>query len=134
VCGCRSSGRPERPGDQVLGRVAVGLVEQLVGLLRRVAEPDEALPRERARVVAAGDDDVVDARPAGDLLAQLDDDPLGGALADAGTAWKRALSPEAIALISSRGVPPERTARATFGPIDCTCVSNRNSSRSSSLA
>ena len=33
-----------------------------------------------------------------------------------GTAWKRAASPAASAPSSSRGVPPERTASATFGP------------------
>ena len=33
-----------------------------------------------------------------------------------GTAWKRAESPVAIAFRSSRGLPPESTARATFGP------------------
>ena len=33
-----------------------------------------------------------------------------------GTAWKRAMSPRAIAFRSSRGVPPESTASATFGP------------------
>ena len=34
--------RLERVGDEVLGRPAVGAVEQLLGLLRREAEPDEA--------------------------------------------------------------------------------------------
>src|SRR5215218_8924259 len=33
-----------------------------------------------------------------------------------GTAWKRAVSPAARALISSRGVPPLSTASATLGP------------------
>ena len=33
-----------------------------------------------------------------------------------GTAWKRAESPAAIAFRSSRGVPPDSTASATFGP------------------
>ena len=47
-----------------------------------------------------------------------------------GTAWKRAVSPEAIAFSSSRGVPPESTASATFGPTDWTPISIRNSSRS----
>ena len=73
------------PCDQLLGGLAAGLVEQPVGLLRREAEPEQALARERARVVGrrAADDDVVGGPP-GDLLAQLDDDPLRRALADAG--------------------------------------------------
>src|SRR5689334_12652370 len=50
-----------------------------------------------------------------------------------GTAWKRALSPEAIARSSSFVVPPDSTASATFGPTPCTPISSRNSSRSSSL-
>ena len=33
-----------------------------------------------------------------------------------GTAWKRAASPAAIAVSSSRGAPPESTASATLGP------------------
>jgi hypothetical protein len=49
-----------------------------------------------------------------------------------GTVWKRAESPLAIALSSSRGVPPESTASATFGPTLCTPISIRNSSRSDS--
>ncbi len=50
-----------------------------------------------------------------------------------GTAWKRAVSPVAIALRSSRGAPPESTASATFGPTPCTPISIRNSSRSASV-
>ena len=66
-------------------RLALGPVEQLVGLLGPEAEPDQAVAGERARVVGgrAADHDLV-ADAAGHLLAQLDDDPLGGALADAG--------------------------------------------------
>ena len=37
----------------------------------------------------------------------------------------------AIAFSSSRGLPPESTASATFGPTPCTPTSIRNSSRSS---
>ena len=51
-----------------------------------------------------------------------------------GTAWKRAESPVAIAFSSSRVVPPESTASATFGPTPCTPISMWKSSRSSSLA
>ena len=49
-----------------------------------------------------------------------------------GTAWKRAVSPAAIAFSSSRGAPPDSTASATFGPTLCTPISIRNSSRSDS--
>ncbi len=51
-----------------------------------------------------------------------------------GTAWKRAASPVAIAASSSRGEPPDSTARATFGPTFWTPISIRNSSRSDSVA
>ena len=48
ACGCRLIGaRPQRVGDQVLGRLAGAPVEQRVGLLRREAEAD-AGPRGRA--------------------------------------------------------------------------------------
>ena len=53
---------------------------------------------------------------AGDLLAQLDDDPLRGPLADPGHRLEALASPAAIARSSSRGLPPERVAIATFGP------------------
>ena len=61
----------------------------------------------RGAVVAARDDD---RRPRrrwhADLLAQLDDDPLRGALADARDRLQAAESPAAIASISSRGCRP----------------------------
>ena len=41
----------QRGADQVLGRLALGAVEQLLGLGQRVAEVHEAVARERARVV-----------------------------------------------------------------------------------
>ena len=72
----------QRVRDQVLGRIAVGPVEQLLGLLEREAEPDQALARQQPRVVTARDPDRVVGGRRADLLAQLDDDPLGGALAD----------------------------------------------------
>ena len=50
-----------------------------------------------------------------------------------GTAWKRAVSPAARAAVRSRGAPPDRTARATLGPTDCTPMSSRKRSRSSSV-
>ena len=51
-----------------------------------------------------------------------------------GTACSRAVSPAATAPSSSRGGPPESTASAIFGPTDCTPISSRNRSRSSSVA
>ena len=51
-----------------------------------------------------------------------------------GTACRRATSPAASAPTSSRGVPPLSTASATFGPTDCTPMSSRKRSRSSSVA
>ena len=60
-----------------------GAVEQLVGLLGREAEADQAVAGEHPRVVAAGDHDRIVGGRGADLLAQLDHDPLGGALADA---------------------------------------------------
>ena len=78
-------------GDQLLGAVALGAVEQLVGLGRRVAELEQAVARQRARVVGVGATrrsrapiaSASGSARADDLLAQLDDDPLGRALADA---------------------------------------------------
>ena len=55
-----------------------------LGLLGREAEADEAVAGEQPRVVAARDHDRVVGGRGADLLAQLDDDPLGGALADPG--------------------------------------------------
>ncbi len=51
-----------------------------------------------------------------------------------GTDCRRATSPEATAVSSSRGEPPLSTASATFGPTDCTPMSARKRSRSSSVA
>ena len=63
--------------------VAGGVLEQAVRLLGREAEAEQAVARQRARVVggSAPDHDLL-AHPAGHLLAQLDDHALGGALAD----------------------------------------------------
>ena len=72
-------------GDQLLRVVAVEAVEQLLGLERRVAEVDEAVAGERAGVAALGRGHRhLLLERAGDLLAQLDDDPLRGPLADPG--------------------------------------------------
>src|SRR6478672_4687604 len=94
MCSASSSSRSrsrarkaQGPGEQLLGRLALGLSEQLVGLGRVVTELEEALAGEDARVGAlapAGDDRLAhDAAGVGfdaHLLAQLDDDPLRRAL------------------------------------------------------
>src|SRR3954469_14277136 len=85
ACGWRSGSSPrlaQRVRDQVLGRLAGGAVEQLVGLLGGEAEADQAVAGEQPRVVAPRADDRVVRRGGADLLAQLDDDPLRRALAD----------------------------------------------------
>ncbi len=105
---------------------------------RRVAEVDEAVAGEHAGIVA-GPRTAIAGTPsvelAGDLLAQLDDHPLGGSLADPrarpGSASRRRL---AIARRSSRGAPPERIAIATLGPTPETEIRCRKRSRSSSVA
>ena len=51
-----------------------------------------------------------------------------------GTAWNRFASPAARARNSSPTEPPDRVAIATFGPTPETEISDRNSSRSSSVA
>src|SRR3954452_7535938 len=84
--GWRSGSSPrlaQRVRDQVLGRLAGGAVEQLVGLLGGEAEPDQAVACQQPWVVAPRDDDRAVRRRGADLLAQLHDDPLRGALADA---------------------------------------------------
>ena len=69
-------------GDEILGTLTGGAVEQLVGLLGAVAEPEQALARDRPRVSRARDRDRLLGQRRADLLAQLDDDPLGRPLAD----------------------------------------------------
>jgi len=120
--------------NQVFRAVAVGAVEQLLGLLGGEAEPDEAVTRQKPRIVAAGDHDRVVGGGGADLLAQLDDDPLGGALADA----LDGLQPCGVAGRDrgeqlARGAAG-RTASATFGPTDWTPISSRKRSRSASVA
>ena len=75
----------QRGGDQFLGVAALDAVEQLLGLQRRVAEVDQAVAGEAAGIAPSASPaaDLLLERP-GDLLAQLDDDPLRGALADPG--------------------------------------------------
>ena len=69
-----------------------------------------------------------------DLLAQLDDDPLGRALADSLDRLQAGGVAGGERGEQSRAGPPERTSSATFGPTDCTPSSSRNRSRSSSVA
>ena len=76
---------PQRAGQQLLGRLALGRGEQGLRLGRLEAELEQAVAGDVARVVAAGDGDrLVEVAGHADLLAQLDHDPLGRALADAG--------------------------------------------------
>ncbi len=111
--------------------------EQLVGLDRRVAELEQAVARERARVVAAPGDDRLGARRRATFTPTFSRSSTmirsAVRLPIPGTAWKRAASPAAMAAISSRGGPPERTASATFGPTAWTESSIRNRSRSCSV-
>ena len=83
-------------------------VEQLLGLERRVAEVDEAVAGEVAGVPALGErlDDLLLER-AGDLVAQLDDDPLGRPLADPGDGLE--------ALRVAGGDRPQQLARRAAG-------------------
>ena len=107
-------------GDQLLGRVVAARapVEQLVGLRRAEAEAEQALARERARVVVAGDGASGSRSAPAPATFSRSSTMIRSAvrLPMPGTAWKRAASPAASALRSSRGVPPESTASATFGP------------------
>ena len=77
------------------------------------AEPDEAVAGQQPRVVAAGDHDRVVGRRRADLLAQLDDDPLGRALADAG----HRLQPRGVAG-GDRGEQLARRAAGEHGERD----------------
>src|SRR5690349_7380289 len=77
----------QRGGDQLLRALAAGLAQQLVRLGGRVAKLEQPFAGEPARLLrlAAAGEDLLLGRllgVGGDLLAQLDDDALGGALAD----------------------------------------------------
>ena len=78
--------RAQRGPDQLLGGLAARALEQLLGLDQGVAEVHEPVAGERARVVVGAGCERRHAllELAGDLLAQLDDHPLGGPLADPG--------------------------------------------------
>ena len=112
---------PQRVRQQLLGRVAVGAA-RAASRPRRARSRARAGRRGRARAarrLARHDDRrVVVAGVDADLLAQLDDDPLGRPLADrpARPAGARRRRRRARAT-SSRGEPPRRArASATFGP------------------
>ncbi len=88
----RRPSRAQRVRDQLLGALALGVEQQAVDLGRREAELEQPVARERARGIARASAARLrahDDRPRrpllaahADLLAQLDDDPLGRALAD----------------------------------------------------
>src|SRR5207342_1658169 len=81
----RGASLAQRGGDQLLRVVALDPVEQPLGLERRVAEVDQAVASEATRVsLFRGRHDALVLQLSGDLLAQLDDDPLRGPLADPG--------------------------------------------------
>ena len=126
VCGCRSRHRAafSARGDQVLGRLAVGAVEQLVGLLRRV----KPRPTRPSRASVRGSSDRVttisSADAARDLLAQLDDDPLGGALADPGHGLeaRRVAGGDRVQELARRAAGQDRRAPPS-GPTPWTPIS-----------
>src|SRR6185295_17500923 len=91
LCSAPSSRRPvgsapKRGLDQLLGALAVRAVEEPLGLGQRVAQVHEAVTGQFARAVLVALLSRRDAlhKLARDLLAQLDDQPFGGSLADAG--------------------------------------------------
>src|SRR5207248_4935904 len=81
---CSSPRGPQRARDQILGAAAVDAVEQLIRLGGAVPKAHEPLARQRAGVVGASDPNDAVGQRCADPLAQLDDDPLCGALADPG--------------------------------------------------
>src|ERR1700722_6504599 len=80
------SGRTQGAGDQILGAVAVQVAQQFVSLKRVVTESDQSLVRERSGTVVCSSNGshALERTFHPYLLAQLDDDALGRALADAG--------------------------------------------------
>ena len=80
-----------------------------------------------ARVVAAGDGDRLAEVVLGTPTFSRSSTTIRSAvrLPMPGTACRRATSPAASAATSSRGEPPLSTARATFGPTDCTPMSSQ---------
>ena len=92
------------------------LVEQAVGLLRAEAEAEQAL-RASVRGSSRGARTTISSAHRPPTFSRSSTMMRSAVrLPMPGTAWKRAVSPEAIAFRSSRGVPPESTASATFGP------------------
>src|SRR5262249_37836210 len=83
--GLRPRGAAERRLHDLLGALALGRREQLLRLRRRVAEIEQALPGQRPWILLPrrrGHGVRIALDLSGDLLAQLDDDPLRGPLAD----------------------------------------------------
>ena len=127
---------PQRAGQQLLGRLALGRGEQRLRLGGLEAELEQAVAGEVARVVAARDGDrLVEARwarrpsraarrrSARPCACRCRARPAGG---------RRRRRPARRR--ARAGVPPLSTASATFGPTDCTPMSARKRSRSSSVA
>src|SRR5271170_3225657 len=96
VMGSRRRARQAQgAADQLLGRLSVGVAQELLGLDRRVPELEQAVACQQSGILglaAPREDRPAPARGAVaagktadglDLLPELDDDPFGRALADA---------------------------------------------------
>ena len=95
----------QRAGEQLLGVFALEAVEQLLGLQRRVAEVDEAVAGEGAGVAASSAATIADSSSSAPATFSRSSTMIRSAvrLPIPGTAWKRLVSPAAIARRSSRG-------------------------------
>ena len=125
----------QRVGDQVLGRLAGAPSSSSSASCAEKPSPTRPSRASSRGSSPRRDHDRIVGRRGADLLAQLDDDPLRRALADA-------LARPAAARCRRRrrrraaraAAPPESTASATFGPTDWTPISSRKRSRSASVA
>ena len=126
----------QRLAHALLGRqIGIGARECLLGLDDRVSELDERVPRDDVGRCRGGRerlerDDVL----ASELLLELEDDALGGLLADPRDRLEARGIRSAIARRSSDGGALETTASATFGPMPLTPRRWRKSSRSAASA
>ena len=123
----------ERDAHALLRRqVGIDRRQRLLRVHERPAELDERLAGDHVRrPVRPGSAHDVE-RP--ELLLQLEHDPLGGLLPDAGDHLEARVVPERDRAAQLAGGEPETTASATFGPIPLTVSSSVNSSRSSASA
>ena len=136
-CSCARR-RPQRVADQVLGRLALGSVEQPLGLDQRVAEVDQALARQEARLLVGAcrwqrRRRPPPARPRPSRAARRSRARRCACRRRArpGSACgRRARSPSG----ARAGCRPERIAIAIFGPTPETEFRCTKRSRSSSLA